>query len=81
MSMSFQLIGIGEWLGDAFTAGKAIGLLSGWDLDTINERSNAVLAAVAAQGGSTPVLPGGNPGFIPGPTVRLTSRARPIALR
>lgn len=43
--------------GDAFTAAMAIGLLSGWDLDTINERSNAVASAVAAQAGATPILP------------------------
>ncbi len=43
--------------GDAFTAAMAIGLLSDWDLDTINERSNLVASAVAARAGGTPPLP------------------------
>lgn len=73
MIQTFHLVGIGEWLwnllpGHAQTGGTpanvafqaaamAIGLFSGWDLDRINERSNAVASAVADQAGATPILP------------------------
>ena len=43
--------------GDAFTAAMTMGLLMGWGLDTINERSNLVASAVAGRAGATPPLP------------------------
>lgn len=42
--------------GDAFTAELAIGLWSGLDLATVNERANRRAAAVCGQPGGTPVL-------------------------
>lgn len=43
--------------GDSFTAAMTMGLLAGWDLDTINHRANEVAAHVASQPGGTPPLP------------------------
>jgi len=43
--------------GDSFTAAMAIGLLQGWDLETINARANRVASFVASQPGGTPDLP------------------------
>jgi len=43
--------------GDAFTAALAIGLLSDWPLDAINDRANRVAAYVCSQPGATPSLP------------------------
>jgi fructokinase len=42
--------------GDAFTAALTLGLLAGWDLDTVNQRANAVASEVASQSGATPPL-------------------------
>jgi fructokinase len=44
--------------GDSFTAAMTLGLLAGWDLDTINDRANRVAAYVASCAGATPALPG-----------------------
>jgi fructokinase len=43
--------------GDSFTAVLTLGLLSGWDLDRINETANTVAAFVCSQPGATPPLP------------------------
>ncbi len=43
--------------GDAFTATVAVGLLSGWPLDTINDRANDFAAFVCTQNGATPKIP------------------------
>jgi fructokinase len=43
--------------GDAFTAAMTLGLLAGWDLDTINQRANQIAAYVASCAGATPTLP------------------------
>ena len=43
--------------GDAFTAAMALGLLAGWELDTVNERANELAAYVCSQPGGTPALP------------------------
>jgi fructokinase len=43
--------------GDSFTAAMAVGFLSGWDLETINDRANRVASFVASQPGGTPTLP------------------------
>jgi fructokinase len=43
--------------GDSFTAVLTLGLLSGWDLDRINEIANTVAAFVCSQPGATPPLP------------------------
>lgn len=43
--------------GDSFTAAMALGLLAGWDIDTVNQRANEVAAYVASCTGATPVLP------------------------
>ena len=40
--------------GDAFTATVVVGLLSGWSMNTIHERANAVAAFVCTQNGATP---------------------------
>ena len=42
--------------GDAFTAMVVVGLLSGWSIETINERANEIAAFVCAQSGATPKL-------------------------
>ena len=42
--------------GDAFTATVVIGLLSGWSIETINERANEIAAFVCTQSGATPKL-------------------------
>lgn len=42
--------------GDSFTAALTLGLLAGWDLESINERANVVAAAVCAQAGGMPTL-------------------------
>jgi fructokinase len=43
--------------GDAFTAAVTLGLLAGWDLDTINRRANELAGYVCSQAGGTPPLP------------------------
>jgi fructokinase len=43
--------------GDAFTAVVAVGLLRGWDLQTINARANRLAAYVCSQPGATPPIP------------------------
>jgi len=43
--------------GDAFTAALAMGLLSGWDGDKINQHANEIAAYVVTQNGATPKLP------------------------
>jgi fructokinase len=43
--------------GDSFTAAMALGYLSRWDLDKINEHANRVAAFVASRAGATPDLP------------------------
>jgi fructokinase len=43
--------------GDAFTAAMALGLLSGWPLDEINQWANELAAFVCSQPGATPALP------------------------
>ena len=40
--------------GDAFTAMVVVGLLSGWSIEVINERANAIAAFVCTQSGATP---------------------------
>ena len=40
--------------GDAFTATVIVGLLSGWSIETINERANEIAAFVCTQSGATP---------------------------
>jgi len=42
--------------GDAFTAALALGFLSGWGLDTINQAANELAAFVCSQAGATPPL-------------------------
>ena len=42
--------------GDAFTATVVVGLLSGWSIETINERANEIAAFVCTQSGATPKL-------------------------
>jgi fructokinase len=42
--------------GDAFTAMVVIGLLSGWAIETINDRANEIAAFVCTQSGATPKL-------------------------
>ena len=42
--------------GDAFTAAMTLGLLVGWDLNTINQNANAVASEVASHPGATPPL-------------------------
>lgn len=44
--------------GDSFTAAMTLGVLAGWDLDTVNARANRVAAFVCSQSGATPELPG-----------------------
>ncbi len=39
--------------GDAFTAAMTLGLLVGWDLDTVNQNANAVASEVASHPGAT----------------------------
>lgn len=43
--------------GDAFTAALAVGLLKGYDLDTINHQGNRVAGYVCTQSGATPAMP------------------------
>ncbi|MBI1842677.1 MAG: carbohydrate kinase [Verrucomicrobia bacterium] len=43
--------------GDSFTAAMTLGLLSGWDLDRINEHANQVAAHVCSRAGAMPELP------------------------
>jgi len=43
--------------GDSFTAAMAIGVLSGWDLDRVNQKANEVAAFVCSARGATPSLP------------------------
>jgi fructokinase len=43
--------------GDSFTAAMTLGLLSGWNPDTVNRRANEVAAFVASCAGGTPDLP------------------------
>ncbi|QEL18019.1 carbohydrate kinase family protein [Limnoglobus roseus] len=43
--------------GDSFTAAMTLGLLAGWELDTINQRANEIAAHVASRAGGTPPLP------------------------
>ena len=43
--------------GDSFTAALTLGLAVGWNLEKINERANAVAAAVCGQTGGMPLLP------------------------
>jgi len=43
--------------GDAFTAALTLGLLVGWSLEMINDRANAVAAAVCGHAGAMPPLP------------------------
>jgi fructokinase len=43
--------------GDSFTAALTMGLLSGWDLDRINEICNRVAAFVCLRSGGMPCLP------------------------
>ena len=43
--------------GDSFTAAMALGILSGWDLDKVNEHANRVASFVASRPGATPDLP------------------------
>jgi len=43
--------------GDAFTAAMALGMLSGWAIDRINEFANRVAAYVCSCAGATPPLP------------------------
>lgn len=42
--------------GDAFTAAMTLGLLVGWDLDTVNQNANAVASEVASHPGATPSI-------------------------
>ena len=44
--------------GDAFTAAVVVGLLSGWPIETINERANEIAAFVCTQTGATPIIRG-----------------------
>lgn len=43
--------------GDSFTAAMILGLLHGWDLVEVNDRSNRVASYVASSAGATPELP------------------------
>ncbi len=43
--------------GDSLTAAVAMGVLSGWTLDTIGERANAIAAYVCSCEGATPPMP------------------------
>ncbi len=43
--------------GDAFTAGLALGMLTGSDLGTINDYANRVASFVCSKRGATPPLP------------------------
>ena len=43
--------------GDSFTAAMTLGLLAGWELDTISLRANELAAYVCSQPGATPRLP------------------------
>jgi len=42
--------------GDAFTAMFIVGMLSGWQIDTTNERANEIAAFVCSQSGATPII-------------------------
>ena len=44
--------------GDAFTAVVVVGLLSGWSIETINDRANEIAAFVCTQSGATPKIEG-----------------------
>ncbi|MBI4283601.1 MAG: carbohydrate kinase [Chloroflexi bacterium] len=43
--------------GDAFTAALALGMLTGSDIDTINDYANRVASFVCSQRGATPAMP------------------------
>lgn len=43
--------------GDAFTAAMTLGLLSGWNLDRVNEHANAIARHICSCAGATPPLP------------------------
>jgi len=43
--------------GDSLTAAVTIGMLAGWDLETIGERANDIAAYVCSCEGGTPLLP------------------------
>jgi len=43
--------------GDSLTAAVTLGLLAGWDLETIGDRANRVAAYVCSREGATPPLP------------------------
>lgn len=43
--------------GDAFTAATVIGLLKGYDLETVNEKANRVAAWVCSEKGAMPMMP------------------------
>ncbi|MDB6150405.1 MAG: sugar kinase, ribokinase [Chthoniobacter sp.] len=43
--------------GDSFTAAVAIGMLAGWDLQTMGDRANEIAAYVCSCDGATPPMP------------------------
>ncbi len=43
--------------GDSFTAAVTCGVLSGWDMDQINDAANRLASFVCSKSGATPVLP------------------------